>query len=66
MLEAIFVAALITLVAALIARSLFVSQPPPQIIYVQTEPVTQGGNGCLTILIGGAILFIILLAISGA
>jgi hypothetical protein len=47
-----------------IARSLFVPQRHPRVIYVQTESVRRGGGGCLSlILIGVAVL--VLLVVGG-
>lgn len=57
----------IAFVAGMVVRSLFVTQRQPQVIYVQTEPVEQGGGGCLPlVLVGGFALVGLLVAIGGA
>jgi hypothetical protein len=56
----------IAFVAGIIARSLFVTQRQPQVIYVQTEPVEHGGGGCLPLILIGAVVLVLLLAASGA
>jgi hypothetical protein len=57
----------IAFVAGLIARSLFVTQRQPQVIYVQTEPVEHSGSGgCLPLILIGAVVLGVLLTISGA
>jgi hypothetical protein len=44
--EAFILFAGIAFIAGIIIRSLFVSQRPPQVIYVQTEPVEHQEGGC--------------------
>jgi hypothetical protein len=56
----------IAFVAGIIVRSLFTTQPPPQIIYVQPEPVERGGNGCLPLILVGAVLLVLLLMTGSA
>jgi len=56
----------IAFVAGIIVRSLFTTQPPPQIIYVQPEPVERGGNGCLPLILVGALLLVLLLMTGSA
>jgi hypothetical protein len=56
----------IAFVAGLIARSLFVTQRQPQVIYVQTEPMEHSGGGCLPLILIGAAVLVLLLAASGA
>lgn len=56
----------IAFVAGMIVRSLFIAQRPPQIIYVQAEPVERGGGGCLPIILMGVVVLVLLLAAGGA
>jgi hypothetical protein len=44
--EAVIFVSGITFVAGMVVRSLFTTQPPPQIIYVKPEPVERGDSGC--------------------
>ena len=55
----------IAFIAGIIVRSLFARQRLPQVIYVQPEPVERGGNGCLPLILVGALL-LLLLAAGGA
>ncbi len=55
----------IAFIAGIMARSLLVTQRPPQIIYVQTEPVKRGGGGCLFFMLMGFIGLVVLL-VAGA
>jgi hypothetical protein len=50
----------IAFVAGLIARSLFVTQRQPQVIYVQTEPVERSGGGCLPLILIGAVVLLLI------
>jgi len=56
----------IAFVAGLIARSLFVTQRQPQVIYVQTKPMEHGGGGCAPLILIAAVVIVLLLAASGA
>jgi hypothetical protein len=64
--EALILFGGIAFVAGIITRSLFAMQRPPQVIYVQTEPVERGGGGCLPLILIGAAVLVLLLAASGA
>lgn len=63
--ELLIVFSLIAFVAGAIARSLFISQRPPQVIYVQTEPVERGGSGCVPIMLIGVVVLVVLLGVGG-
>jgi hypothetical protein len=63
--EALILFGGIAFVAGIITRSLFVMQRPPQVIYVQTEPVERGG-GCLPLILIGAVVLVLLLAAGSA
>jgi len=52
----------IAFIAGIIVRSLFGRQSPPRVIYVQPEPVERGGNGCLPLILVGALLLLLLAA----
>jgi len=55
----------IAFITGIIVRSLFGRQRLPQVIYIQPEPVERGGNGCLPLMLVGALL-LLLLAAGGA
>jgi hypothetical protein len=60
--EAFILFAGIAFIAGIIIRSLFVSQRPPQVIYVQTEPVEDQEGGCLPMMLIGIVVVGLLLA----
>jgi hypothetical protein len=65
--EIVVLFGIIAFLAGMFIRSLFSSQRPPQVIYLQTEPVAaSGGGGCLSILLVGALILVVLLAAGGA